>query len=78
MTPPYSAHLFLIYNELTSYLVPVETRFKPYSLFFLLVLQSMNCREEAASSFLALFLTVCKFFCLHMSPKTQSKNEGKH
>lgn len=68
MTPPYSAQLFLLYNELASYLLPAETKFKPYSVFFLLVLQSMHCREEAASPFLATFLTLCKFICLHMSP----------
>lgn len=58
MTPPYPAQLFLIYKELASYLLPAETKFKPYSVFFLLVLQSMDHREEAASPFLATFLTI--------------------
>lgn len=63
MTPPCSAHLFLIYNELASYLLPAETKFKPYSVFFLLVLQSMHFRE-AASPFLAKFLSASLSVCI--------------
>lgn len=77
MTPPHSAHLFLIYNELASYLPPAETKLKPYRVFFLLVLQSMHCREEAGSPFLAAFLTICKFICLYMSPNAPYKNKVK-
>lgn len=78
MAPPYSAHLFLIYNELVSHLLPAETKFKPYNIFLLLVLQSIRCREEAASPFRAIFLNMWKFICLHASLNTQSKNKVKH
>lgn len=49
------------HSELESYLLPEETKFRPYCVFLLLALQSKHCREQAVSPFFSTLLTTGKF-----------------